>query len=71
MSDWINSEHELPLPHQVVLGCDKYSGFVTLCRLVPDPKEDDLYLFETMYIDRFEGDSEITHWMQLPEIPHE
>jgi hypothetical protein len=66
MTEWINVDQQRPELGEVVLVCDYLSTFVSLARL---SEEDNEYVFELMSIDKIENDSEVTHWMPLPNPP--
>lgn len=66
MSEWIKTEEDLPKNNQIVLACDVYSSLITMAQYLED--EDS---FNLMNIENIECDSYPSHWMPLPEPPHE
>lgn len=64
MNEWISLHDELPEENIVIIVCDNISGFVSFAKFFEETNE-----FELMYIDKIEGDSNITHWMPLPSPP--
>lgn len=69
--EWISIEDEFPPEGETVLCADIYNSFVSFGKLimVAHPHGDDTYEFELMYNSSMDMDSQVTHWMPLPELP--
>lgn len=67
--DWIKVELDLPPLNEVVDVCDIYSGFCSLGVLVEDPQDPDEVVFNLMWVNEVEHDSQPTHWKKRPELP--
>lgn len=65
---WINVEDELPPECKVVLVFDEFSTIVSLGKVEADGDD---YWFVLMNIEGMYPDTEVTHWMPLPEAPRE
>ena len=67
MSGWIALIDKQPENLQKVLCCDIYNSFVSFGRYREEENEFDLMdLDDGLSIDY---DTEITHWMNIPELP--
>lgn len=64
MMNWISIIDDLPNDNNLVLCCDVYNDFITFGIYIENEN-----CFELIRVDGVEVDSEITHWMPLPELP--
>lgn len=63
-SDWIPLEEDIPPDRLVVLCCDAYNEFISLGLYIESSD-----CFQMMNVRNMEIDSQVTHWMFLPDLP--
>lgn len=64
MSKWISFDDYIPEDDRRILVCDNLSGFVSFGKYFEEENR-----FELMNIEKIEYDSQLTHWMPLPDVP--
>lgn len=64
--EWINMQDEKPPNEITVLCCDIYNYFTSIGMYIESEDE-----FILMYVEKIQEDTQITHWMPLPEPPKE
>lgn len=62
--DWIRLEAELPVHNRIVLACDSINQVISIGKY--DVEED---CFALMNMENLPEDSNVTHWMPLPNMP--
>jgi len=64
MMNWISIEDDIPPDGLVVMCCDVINEFISLGIYVESDE-----CFHMMHVKQMESDSQVTHWMYLPELP--
>lgn len=70
MINWMSIKDETPPENEIFLGCDSISGIVSLARWTDKDSENEACCFMAA-LDMMEPDTEVTHWLPIPEIPQE
>lgn len=68
-NEWIDIDQRFPNFNENVLVYDEISNVISLGKLIKD--EDNEEVFYMMFLEDVEIDSNVTHWMPLPQPPKE